>query len=386
MSAQPRKVVTGISVPASVATDFEAEGLLDGLDGPARDARRLLLEKLEADGVPLAELRAASDEGRLALLPLERELAPPGERFTFAELADRAELDPEFLAKLTRALGLPIPSDNDAFFTEPDLMAARTVGGFRAAGIGDEELLEVTRVLGYSLSQIVAALRSMFTQSFFADGDSEYDVAVRWATAAKELNPILEEVVRYLLRAQQVAQLRQGVFDLAGLASGSTDISVAFADLAGFTRLGEQVAADQLGSVAGRLTALATDTAQPPVRLVKMIGDAAMFVSPEPKALLDAVLALVDRVEEEGEEFPSLRAGIACGEGLSRGGDWYGAPVNLASRITDKTRPGAVVVSSEFKDQVGENGYDWTRLPGKRKFKGIADDQVLFRVRRPEPE
>src|SRR4029453_19164736 len=123
--------------------------------------------------------------GRLALLPLERELAPPGERLTFAELAERAELDPEFLAKLPRALGLPIPSDNEAIFTEPDLMAARTVGGFRAAGIGDEELLEVTRVLGYSLSQIVAALRSMFTQSFFADGDSEYDVAVRWATAAK---------------------------------------------------------------------------------------------------------------------------------------------------------------------------------------------------------
>jgi adenylate cyclase len=172
------------------------------------------------------------------------------------------------------------------------------------------------------------------------------------------------------------------VFDLSGLGSGATKISVAFADLAGFTQLGEQVAADQLGSVAGRLTALATDTAQPPVRLVKMIGDAAMLVSPEPKPLLDAVLDLLERVEAEGEEFPPLRAGIACGEGLSRGGDWFGAPVNLASRITDKTRPGAVVVSAEFKDQVGdEDSYSWTKLPGKRKFKGISDDQVLYRAR-----
>ena len=370
-----------------MATDFESEGLLDGLDGDARDARRRLLEQLEQDGVALDELRAAAEEGRLALVPLERALAPPGERFTFAQLAERAELDPEFLGDLTRALGLPIPDDDEAIFTEPDLKAATTVGGFRAAGIGDEELLEITRVLGHSLSQIVAALRSMFTQTFFKQDDSEYDVAVRWATAAEQLNPILEEVVRYLLRAQQVAQLRQGVFDMAGLGSGSTKISVAFADLAGFTKLGEQVAADQLGSVAGRLTALAADSAQPPVRLVKMIGDAAMLVSPEPRALLDTVLTLLDRVEREGEEFPPLRAGIASGEGLSRGGDWYGAPVNLASRITDKTRAGAVVVSAEFKDQIGdEDAYDWTKLPGRRKFKGISDDQVLFRVRRADAQ
>ena len=368
-----------------MATDFAAEGLLDGLDGEARDTRVRLLEQLESDGATIREMREAHQEGRIALLPLERALAPAGERFTFTEMARRAELDEDFLAKLTRALGLPIPDGDEPIFTEADLEAAKTVARFRAGGIGDDELLEVTRVLGHSLSQIVAALRSMFQQSFFSESDTEYDVATRWATAARELNPMLQEVVQYLLRAQQVAQLRQSVFDMSGLQRGSTPISVAFADLAGFTRLGEQVAADQLGSVAGRLTALATDAARPPVRLVKMIGDAAMLVSPEPRPLLEAVLDLLEAVDGEGEEFPPLRAGIACGEGLSRGGDWYGAPVNLASRITDKTRPSAVVVSAEFKNQIGEDGYRWTKLPGKRKFKGVSDDQVLFRVRRPEP-
>jgi adenylate cyclase len=369
-----------------VATDFEAEGLLDGLEGEARDARRRLLEELEADGVPAGELREACEEGRLALIPLERELLPPGDRFTLREMAERADLDEPFLARLTRALALPLPDDNEAIFTERDVEAAQSAGGFRAAGIPDDALLEVTRVLGHSLSQVVAALRSMFTQSFFSPGDTEYDVAVRWAAAAKELNPILEQVLRYLLRAQQVAQLRQGVFDLGGLATGTTKICVAFADLAGFTRLGEQVAADQLGSVAGRLTALATDVAQPPVRLVKMIGDAALLVSTEPRPLLEAVLDLLDAVEAEGEEFPPLRAGIACGEALSRAGDWFGAPVNLASRITDKTRPGAAVVSSVFKEMVGDEGFRWSRLPRKQKFKGISEDQVLYRARRADPD
>jgi adenylate cyclase len=369
-----------------VATDFAAEGMLDGLDEKGRDARRRLLEKLEADGVPLEELRQACAEGRLALLPLERALAPPGPRYSLSEMAERAELEPGFLANLTRALGLPIPDNDERVFTDADVEAAKTVGGFLAAGIPEDALLEVTRVLGHSLSQLVAALRSMFGQSFFKPEDSEYDVGVRWAAAAKELNPMLEQVVQYLLRAQQVVQLRQSVFDLAGLGSGTTEISVAFADLAGFTQLGEQVAADRLGSVAGRLTALATETVRPPVRLVKMIGDAAMLVSQQPRPLLESVLNLLEAVAREGEDFPPLRAGIACGEGLSRGGDWFGSPVNLASRITDKARPGSVVVTAEFKETVGDEGFNWTKLPGKRKFKGVSDELVLFRVRRAEPD
>jgi adenylate cyclase len=370
-----------------VATDFEAEGLLDGLDGEARDARRRLLEKLDEDGVPFDELRAATKEGRVALLPLEHELAPPGPRYTFAEMAERAELDEAFLADLTRSLGLPLLVGlEEPTFTEADVEAARTVGQFRAAGIPDDALLEITRVLGYSLSQIVAAVRSTFSQSMFEPGDSEYDVAIRWAAVAHVANPILENVVQYLLRAHQIAQLRQSVFDLAGLGSGQTKISIAFADLSGFTRLGETVGVDRLGNVAGRLAALATERAQPPVRLVKMIGDAAMLVSPEPQPLLEALLDLLQAVEREGEDFPPLRAGAACGEGLSRGGDWFGAPVNLASRITDKARPGSVVVSAEFKDLLGEDGYHWTKLPGKRKFKGISEDQVLYRVRRDAPD
>ena len=49
--------------------DFEAEGLLEGLDGEAREARERLLAELVDDGVELEELRTAVAEDRLALLP-----------------------------------------------------------------------------------------------------------------------------------------------------------------------------------------------------------------------------------------------------------------------------------------------------------------------------
>jgi adenylate cyclase len=369
-----------------MATDFEAEGLLDGLDGDEREARRRLLEELEAVGLSLGELRDAVSGGRLALLPLERELTPPGRSLTFEEVVAESGLDAGFLGALIRALGLPQPPDGEPTLTELDVEAAQIVSFLRAAGVPDEPLLEATRVLGRSLSQFVTAVRAILGEAFFKPGDTEYDIATRWSAAARDLNPHLDRIVLYVLRAQQIAQLRQDVIDLAGMSAGAetSAVSVAFADLAGFTRLGEQVPAGRLGAIAGRLTALATEAAVPPVRLVKMIGDAAMLVSFEPQPLLESVLDLVEAADLEGEDFPQLRAGVACGAALARAGDWFGRPVNLASRITDRARPGSVVATAEFRELIGEDGFTWSRLPRVRRMKGISGEPELYRVRRPE--
>ena len=87
---------------------------------------------------------------------------------------------------------------------------------------------------------------------------------------------------------------------------------------------------------------MATAVAEPPVRLVKTIGDAVMLVSTEAEPLLTAALALIAAAEAEGEEFPWLRAGLASGPTLPQSGDYYGRSVNLASRITGVARPGSV--------------------------------------------
>ena len=67
---------SGTSRCGIVAIDFEAEGLLDGLeDERARQARLELLQSLAEAGFSLEELRQATAEGRLAMLPVERVLA-----------------------------------------------------------------------------------------------------------------------------------------------------------------------------------------------------------------------------------------------------------------------------------------------------------------------
>jgi adenylate cyclase len=123
-----------------------------------------------------------------------------------------------------------------------------------------------------------------------------------------------------------------------------------------------------------------TELVEPPVRLVKLIGDAAMLVGPEPRPVLEAVLALVERAEDEGEEFPLLRAGVACGQALPRGGDWYGRPVNIASRVTAIARPGSVLADPGVHDAL-EDDYSWS-FAGARRLKGIDGEVKLFRCRR----
>ena len=84
---------------AMAEVDFESEGLLEGVEGRAREARLKLLRELADEGVPLDELRVAVEEQRLAVIPVERILSGSDERLNSAEVAERAGVDREFLER-----------------------------------------------------------------------------------------------------------------------------------------------------------------------------------------------------------------------------------------------------------------------------------------------
>jgi adenylate cyclase len=198
--------------------------------------------------------------------------------------------------------------------------------------------------------------------------------------------PLLGETLLHAYRIHLRERIRQAVITeaevQAGRISGADEITIAFADLVGFTRLGESLDIEQVGDLSGKLLELASEAARPPVRLVKMIGDAAMFASRESEPIVQGVIALVESVGEA--ELPSLRAGIARGQALGRGGDYYGRPVNLAARITNFARPDSVVVDQAVKDSIAQtdgNLFDFS-FAGKQRFKGIQGDVPVHRVRR----
>jgi adenylate cyclase len=370
-----------------VGVDWADEGLLGGLeDEDARRERAALLDELHEDGHDLDELRAAVEEGRLAFMPLEDVLGGDGaSRMTAEQVAGKTGLSVDFVVRQRRALGLPAPAHDEAAYLPADVEAFEMIQKIREAGFSEEDQLDIARLLGRSMAQIADSVGGLAARTLAQPGDSEREFARRLAGTAEALGPTLGPVLQAALQAHLRQNARHAVVDTADLASGvlpgSRHSAVAFADIVGFTKLGESIAGEELGPVVGRLEELAEEAAEPPVKVVKMIGDAAMLVGPGADCVLDAAKRLVESGEEQGENFPSLRAGVAAGEALARGGDWFGRPVNLASRITDVAKPGSVLVTADVKDEVGEAAWAFS-YAGKQKLKGIKGERPLFRARR----
>ena len=375
-----------MSIQSGEPIDFEAEGLLDGLEGAQRDERLVLLEKLAGEGVPLSDLRRTTATGTVMYLAADRVILGT-ERYTAAEVSELTGVEEEFLVRVRRAMGLPIPDPHEPVYTGAEVESARMIHIGREAGIDDEDLLELLRILGRGLGQAAESLRALPLKLVLEPGMSETELAQEYALVAEQLyplvNPLVENILALHLRHATQSTVVSTMERQGGLLPGSRQVAICFADLVGFTRLGEEVPPNELGRLAARLEALATDVVEAPVRLVKTIGDAAMLASPEPEPLLAAGLQLIEAADGEGEDFPQLRAGGAWGPALLRAGDWFGRPVNLASRITAVARPGSLLCDRGLREAAGEDfRYSFA---GERRLKGIREPVGLFRVRRPLP-
>jgi adenylate cyclase len=216
-------------------------------------------------------------------------------------------------------------------------------------------------------------------------GLSERQLAERFGAMAGMLTPttvpIMEQTLKLQLRQMLASEVARTAERRDGSLPGARDVAVGFGDLVGFTRLGEDVPPDELGAVATRLEELAGEVIAPPVRMVKTIGDAVMYVSDDPVALLRTSIALSEAGDAQGEDFPQLRIGTATGQAIQRGGDWFGRPVNLASRVTGIARPGSVVCTEPLKEAAPDDAFQFSFI-GARKIKGVPGSTALFRARK----
>ena len=342
-----------------MAIDFEAEGLLEGLDGKAREARRELLEELAEDGVIA---RGASPRRRggpaRAAAASSASSTPSGPRYTMrgGRRGGRGSTSSSWPASAS-ALGLPVPDPDEAEFTdERSRGGAALEAHSRDAGVSDEAMLEFARVLGLAMSQVATTNLRMIADGLLQPGDTELDAATRFAAGRAGPDPRGGADARLRLRDATSASRCARTWSAArrsprgGSQRGRRSPS-SFADLVGFTKLGEQIGVEELGAVTGRLGELAQRGREPrgPAREAdRRRGDAGLAA--RPTHCWTPTLALVEAADEEGEGFPLLRAGVATGEALTRGGDWFGRPVNLASRITAVAYPASVLCAADVRE------------------------------------
>jgi class 3 adenylate cyclase len=155
-----------------------------------------------------------------------------------------------------------------------------------------------------------------------------------------------------------------------------------FADLAGFTALteahGDEIAADLVGDFAARVGSWlpAFGGGQ-----IKPIGDALMLRLESPIGAVELGLAVVERTREL-PEFPEVRVGMNTGAAVERGGDWYGAAVNLAARVAAAAGGGEVLLTEATLLAAGQSAVVEIEPLGERRFRNVLDPVAVFRARR----
>ena len=347
-----------------------------------------MLDALAADGVGVETMRDAIDRDRLGLLLLERTLDPE-DGWSMTSICEHTGQDPEIVAKWFRALGRPVSADPDeAIYTDEDAEIAQRIEGYRGLGFTDEDMMPVVRAIGRGVLNMADALGSLIGEALLAAGEPEPETALRYAIEARRFAQQDALHLTHLVAVALADRIRSHAVAVEGSSSGrlqgAQEMAVCFADLVGFTDLGENVSATELSEVAEQLAECATEVVTRPVRLAKTIGDAVMLVSSDPVALVRTAVALARQWADADDGRPAVRVGVANGIGVPHAGDWFGPPVNLASRVTTTARPGQVVVTAAVHDavvaQIGEDVEFRWRVAAPRRFKGIRGAVRLYRV------
>jgi adenylate cyclase len=362
--------------------DIEALGLLEGLQGRARQERAELIGWLLAQGFDLDQIRSVFSP---MLLPANRMIGDDGTLVSAREISESSGVSLELLQRLHRAVGLVRAEDPDARLqsradAESVLGAARMVD----LGLDPAQVVLIVRLLMDGLTGAAVTMRHAALQVLLHPGATELELAQAFEVLAHDAEPLfgpmVEALLRLALRHSFETEAINAVERAAGTLPGAREVAVAFADLVGFTRLGEQMPPEDLGLVAIRLADLARDVVASPVQFVKTIGDAVMLVRSDPLKLLLTVLDLVDAAA--ADDFPRLRVGLAFGRAVNRAGDWYGSPVNLASRVTSAAPASTVRVTESARKVIGDPaGIEWS-VAEARHLKGVRGEVQLYGARR----
>jgi adenylate cyclase len=247
--------------------------------------------------------------------------------------------------------------------------------------------MQFVRVVGSSLARIADAAVSLFladVETPITDAQAgELALARAQLDAIGALN-LLTDHLETLFRAHMELAVRRSTAARTEASSKITVyVAVGFVDLVGFTPLSQRLPVQELHSIVDEFEGSAYDiVTSHRGRVVKLIGDEVMFVALDPQDACEIALALVDRFAES-ESNVTPRGGLAVGEILSRGGDYYGPVVNLASRIADMAVPNEILVTADLRERAETPEEPLTFDPaGRRLPKGFDEPIELYALRR----
>jgi adenylate cyclase len=366
---------------------WAAQGVVPVADGgwtPAAASHARLVARLRARGHSLQEIRVASEEGRLAFGYAEELLPMPQGGVPLEDAARRTGLEPALIERILSSLGYGAGAIEHV--PMEDVALLRRTAEALEAGFPLVAMLQLVRVYGQALSQIADAEVRLFHlyvhEPLMRDGVPGLDIAEQMEQLAGSLlplaSPLMDQVHRRFLRhfvEQDVIGHMEAAFDGEAGDLGRLRVAIAFADLAGYTRLTEEVGEEEAVDAVEEFVKAVQDTLPDDARVVKTIGDEVMVVAADVAALLDWAVGF----QEWFTVRPRPRIGIHAGDVLYREGDYYGREVNIAARVAARSGGGEVLVTRPVADQAGPH-LALDRI-GEVRLKGFADSTELFLAR-----
>jgi class 3 adenylate cyclase/YHS domain-containing protein len=306
---------------------------------------------------------------------------------SFDEAARASGLDPEALGRLWRAAGLV---GQDEVYEE-DLEALRSLRIALDAGLPEEALAQILRVLSGSLGRVAEAEARLFHhyvhERLRAQGVRGVALTAATEAVAAPLVGLVEPTVAYFHRKAWERAQREDLLVHLGEGAvppsevpGELEVAVLFVDLSGFTPLTEVMGDAAAAGLMERFGDLVHQAAhEHHGTVVKQIGDEFMLAFTRP---VDAVACglSIERAVSAEEKFPAVRQGAHAGRALYRAGDYVGATVNIAARVVAEADRHRFLVTGALRDEVGDIADVAFTAVGDRSLKGIAAPVELFAV------
>lgn len=361
----------------------------DGSDSVAPPALRYseadrdaIVRRLAAAEVSEEELAEARRSGTLGVLALDVSLRPPGEMISLADAAAAAGMSLDEAVGLWRALGFAVPSDGSLRLTSAEATMLRLLMGLGREVVGEERILGFARVLGWATAVLAEALVNAFRVQIevprLGAGASYAEIVEQYSELAKGSFPTFVEGLGVLTRAHMLHISRSAWAPDEAQSAVTRHQTIGFADLVGYTGHSRTLSTTELTLAVGRFETQVNDlVTQAGGRLVKFIGDAAMFSVEDPSTACELALTLAATFASD-PTLPPIRVGLATGPAVALHGDYYGEVVNLAARLTQAGEPSEIVVSDSLRQAAGD-GYVFEAVPAML-LKGFDAPVAGFRL------
>jgi adenylate cyclase len=371
-------------VTASTLRRWAEQGVIPNVNGgwtPAAVATARIVARLRERGHSLSSIRHAAENGRLAFGYIEDLFPSEDGEYTLEDAARETGLEPALIERIWQAIGFP--SGDRATISDDDLQLLRYVAAVLAAGFPLVAFLQLVRVYGQALVQMADAEVRLFHlyvhEPLMRDGVGGLEMAEEMEGLARELLPLSSPIMDHLHQRflqhfveQDVIGHMEADLEDQALELGRLRVAIAFADLAGYTRMTEEAGEEEALTAVERFVEAVEETLPDDARIIKTIGDEVMVVGSDPAALTDWAIGFQDLHTER----PLPRIGIHYGETLYRDGDYYGREVNQAARVAARAAGGEVLVTRPVVDAAGSH-VEFDPI-GQVRLKGFSHVTELF--------